>query len=675
MSIKTIFLTLVGLLGLLGGVYFVADVVFSHNTPSRSRVLDVGEDPQNTVRIDVDKEYSDIVSSFNQQDYQQVINLSHKFLRTYPRSHFSANVLFKIAESYYRLGDLSKARAGYQRVVQDFPGSQMAQFAGIKLDLLGKVGTESSMDSFLKLETPEKGYQECRDLYKGRDFDRAIKGFENFLQKYPNSELASNAQYWLAECYYAQDDFRKAKREFERVLENYPGSRKTPSANRKILMTGQKLAQQDSERKLKQVYDRLYGMYQKKDYRGAISGFKAFIQKYPNSNYTPNAYYWIAECYYAASDYQDGVYKNTLINLRQAKTYFDAVIRKFPASEKAIDARTKTRKVDMISLYVKARKAYLADDLAGAIKNFKTYLNRYPKSYLAANCRYWAGVCYFDQQQYRRAIAELKKVQKDYPKHHKAKDAGIKIAEIREILGESEDPQALSVSDDEQSAFNKIRVSWANKNFASVIENGEKFLQKFPEARGIAEVQFLVGESYFNQKRFAKAVGYFEKVLNSDNESIKKIAQKRYRECQVALGQIPEGGSSAAANGLQKSKELAQGIQLCQEGDWDGGLIKLFPLRASFAQDSKQGVDLQHWIGRCYFEQKEFKKARFYLSRVDVGRLDKENRESHLYSLAFACYNSGDLSEAKKANQSYLQEFKLGNKNYRTMLDLKSRLP
>ena len=211
MSIKTIFLTLVGLLGLLGGVYFVADVVFSHNTPSRSRVLDVGEDPQNTVRIDVDKEYSDIVSSFNQQDYQQVINLSHKFLRTYPRSHFSANVLFKIAESYYRLGDLSKARAGYQRVVQDFPGSQMAQFAGIKLDLLGKVGTESSMDSFLKLETPEKGYQECRDLYKGRDFDRAIKGFENFLQKYPNSELASNAQYWLAECYYAQDDFPHLK--------------------------------------------------------------------------------------------------------------------------------------------------------------------------------------------------------------------------------------------------------------------------------------------------------------------------------------------------------------------------------------------------------------------------------------------------------------------------------
>ncbi len=672
MKIKTIFLVLVSLMGLLGGVYVVGNIVFSHKTPLR-RSVDVQGDPQTAIRINIDQEYSDIVKSFNQQDYEQVINLSHKFLRTYPRSHFSANVLFKIAESYYRLGELPKARAGYQRVVKDFPGSQMAQFAGIKLDLLGKVGSGSSMDSFLKLETPENGYQECRDLYKGRDFDRAVSGFESFLQKYPNSELASNAQYWLAECYYAKDDFRKAKREFERVLENYPGSRKTPSANRKILMSGQKLSQQDSEKKLKQVYERLYAMYQKKDYRGAISGFKAFAEKYPTSSFTPNAYYWIAECYYAAADYQDGVYKNTLINLKQAKNYFDLVIRKFPANEKAIDARTKLGKVEMITHYVKARKAYLDQDYNEAIKNFKIYLNRFPNTYLAANCRYWAGICYFDQNQYRRAIAELKMVQKDYPKHHKAKDAGVKIDEIRKLLGETGD-ESSEVLGDETSNLNAIKISFQNRNFPKLVRLGEKFLKDFSDSKSIIDVNLMVGEGYFKQKDYAKAAPYFEKVLDCGNKSIEDLAKKRYQRCKEEIGQFSDSDVNAGDGVSFAARELARGIKSCKSGDWDAGLFAFLPLRAKFASDSPESITLSYWIGRAYFEQKQAERAKFYLIRVDADRLDRVDRESYYYCLALACYELGDIQEAISANQRYLQEFNDNDFHYQEMLQMRSNL-
>ncbi len=672
MSIKNIFLVLVGLLGLLGGVYVVGNIVFSHRTPSRTSV-DVQEDPQTAIRINVDQEYSDIVKSFNQQDYEQVINLSHKFLRTYPRSHFSANVLFKIAESYYRLGDLPKARIGYQRVVKDFPGSQMAQFAGIKLDLLGKVGTESSMDNFLKLETAENGYQECRDLYKGRDFDRAITGFESFLRKYPNSDLASNAQYWLAECYYAKDDFRKAKREFERVLENYPGSRKTPSANRKILMSGQKLAQQDAELKLKQVYDRLYVMYQKKDYRGAISGFKAFVEKYPTSRFTPNAYYWIAESYYAAADYQDGVYKNTLINLRHAKNYFELVIRKFPANEKAIDARTKVGKVEMITHYVKARKAYLVKDYTEAIKNFKIYLNRFPNTYLAANCRYWAGICYFDQKQYQRAIAELKRVQKDYSKHHKAKDAGSKIEEIRKLLGDTGD-ETLEEFEDETSALNSVKILFQTRNYPKLVKMGEFFLKSFPNNEDIIDVTFMVGEGYFQQKNYSNAIGYFKKILESNAEqSQEKVIKQRYEKCKQMLAPNSYNGNSADAPQLAAS-ELARGINLCKNGAWDDGLLVFLPLRAKFATNSQESILLYYWMGRSYFEQRQLERAKYYLNRVDADRLDSQDRESFYYCFASACYDLGNMQEAASANQRYLQEFSQSSTHYQEMQEMSTRL-
>ncbi len=47
---------------------------------------------------------------------------------------------------------------------------------------------------------------------------------------FPDSELADNAQYWLAESHYVTKKFEQALGEFETVIEKYPRSRKVPDA-------------------------------------------------------------------------------------------------------------------------------------------------------------------------------------------------------------------------------------------------------------------------------------------------------------------------------------------------------------------------------------------------------------------------------------------------------------
>lgn len=73
-------------------------------------------------------------------------------------------------------------------------------------------------------------YQAAFELLKDQQYEEAATAFERFLSSYPDSELAGNAQYWLAESYYVREQFGDALREFQVVIDRFPRSRKVPDA-------------------------------------------------------------------------------------------------------------------------------------------------------------------------------------------------------------------------------------------------------------------------------------------------------------------------------------------------------------------------------------------------------------------------------------------------------------
>ena len=73
-------------------------------------------------------------------------------------------------------------------------------------------------------------YQAAFELLKDQRYEPAAMAFEQFLKSYPDSELADNAQYWLAESHYVTQGFERALGEFEIVITRYPNSRKVPDA-------------------------------------------------------------------------------------------------------------------------------------------------------------------------------------------------------------------------------------------------------------------------------------------------------------------------------------------------------------------------------------------------------------------------------------------------------------
>ncbi|MFO1518744.1 MAG: tol-pal system protein YbgF [bacterium] len=79
-------------------------------------------------------------------------------------------------------------------------------------------------------ETQTREFQRLLDNVNASDYAKAIGGFQAFLQKYPKSPLAENAQYWLAESYYGLNDFKKAISEYQVLIQKYPRSSKTKAA-------------------------------------------------------------------------------------------------------------------------------------------------------------------------------------------------------------------------------------------------------------------------------------------------------------------------------------------------------------------------------------------------------------------------------------------------------------
>ncbi len=79
--------------------------------------------------------------------------------------------------------------------------------------------------------SPEKRlYDLTLGLYREEKYEEAIAGFKNFVKKFPKSELADNAQYWVGESYMALKQYEQAILAFQGVIKKYPKGNKVPNA-------------------------------------------------------------------------------------------------------------------------------------------------------------------------------------------------------------------------------------------------------------------------------------------------------------------------------------------------------------------------------------------------------------------------------------------------------------
>ena len=73
-------------------------------------------------------------------------------------------------------------------------------------------------------------YEKALASYREGNYEGAIEGFTDFLKKYPNSDRADNAQFWIGESYMALKQYEQAILAFQEVIKKYPDGNKVPNA-------------------------------------------------------------------------------------------------------------------------------------------------------------------------------------------------------------------------------------------------------------------------------------------------------------------------------------------------------------------------------------------------------------------------------------------------------------
>ncbi|HEV3196630.1 MAG TPA: tetratricopeptide repeat protein [Bryobacteraceae bacterium] len=73
-------------------------------------------------------------------------------------------------------------------------------------------------------------YQNALNDRSGGKFDLAVQEFTDYLKWFGNTDLAPNAQFYIASIHASQGDLENAVREFDIVIDKYPDNNKIPDA-------------------------------------------------------------------------------------------------------------------------------------------------------------------------------------------------------------------------------------------------------------------------------------------------------------------------------------------------------------------------------------------------------------------------------------------------------------
>ena len=114
-------------------------------------------------------------------------------------------------------------------------------------------------------ETPpeELGqYDAALASFKKGNYEEAMGDFRLFLERYPKSDRADNAHFWIGECHMALKQYEQAILAYQEVIKKYPKGNKVPNAMLRQAMAFLEIKDRTSTRLL----------------------LNRVIKKYPNSN-------------------------------------------------------------------------------------------------------------------------------------------------------------------------------------------------------------------------------------------------------------------------------------------------------------------------------------------------------------------------------------------------------
>lgn len=167
---------------------------------------------------------------------EQIIEVYKKVVSNAPYSNYAPQAQFRIGELYKKLEFYAEARHAFQKIVEDYPDSDIAGEAKFQVALCASSASGKS------------GYDQQLTT-------QAIKEFEEFAREHPDSELVKNAQkekrqlidkeansyFKTARFYERIGRYNSAYLYYNKILEDFKDSSVAPNALERLKVVEKKL--------------------------------------------------------------------------------------------------------------------------------------------------------------------------------------------------------------------------------------------------------------------------------------------------------------------------------------------------------------------------------------------------------------------------------------------------
>jgi len=305
----------------------------------------------------------------------------------YPDTLWADDAIYQLAARMTRTDE--EAFALFRRLINNYPDSEWADdsiyaiaFASYQIaEQLKKTGTLESIDAY---------------------YDRALALFNQLIATYPGSELAEQAQFNTAMCYYGKGDLNIALAQFDNIRIELSDS---PLLYQIFYVTGEiYLKKQDYENarvEFTNVVDSgdpdlaplaSFGIPQtylaEGKYEEAVAGYQKVIDLYPDSQVGQDAHFYMGWAYEKLSRYDEAI------------AQLERAIDLYPRNENAANSQ----------VYI-GQIAYASNDMARAIAAYQKVADNSTYDYdNRRQAQYWVGKIYEqigDMEQARVAYQKL----------------------------------------------------------------------------------------------------------------------------------------------------------------------------------------------------------------------------------------------------------------------------
>lgn len=177
--------------------------------------------------------YQIAVAYMNQPDTGAAIGAYEDFLEKFPKSIYRFQAQYDLGMCYFQTGRFEESKSHFQKVEQARPTEELYFLSlfqiGNCLYNLRDYGGALTVFEEMGSKAPERlavlsRYEIGWCFYQMGKRDKAVQSFEKFLIEYPDSDIAPDIHFWLADYYDHEKNYPREEDHFKILFEKFPKS-------------------------------------------------------------------------------------------------------------------------------------------------------------------------------------------------------------------------------------------------------------------------------------------------------------------------------------------------------------------------------------------------------------------------------------------------------------------